>query len=138
MPRQDDPTLTGEISLLRRIPPWGGRVDWDENGRPIASSQNFKDKDDELSAFIESETTFDEVLAGHQGFGLVRFTADQVRQIAGAAVIICRDALENGPAGHVLICGKLTGGMRTKLKAKATWVDGRWPQRIDPITGEPV
>lgn len=130
MPRQDDLTLSGEILFLRRIPPWGERVTWDEHGRPTPSSQNFKDKVDELSVFIEAETTFEAVLHGHPGFGLVRISARHVRQVCGTAIVICRDHLQSGPDGHVLICGKTTGGMRNKLKSLATWVEGRWPDRI--------
>ncbi len=138
MPRQDDPTLSGEIALLRRIPPWADRVTWDEHGRPVASSQNFKDKDEELSVFIEVEATVEGVLAGHPGFGLVRFSAQQVRTVCGPTIIICRDPLDPGPLGHVLICGRITGSMRQKLKGLAQWVEGRWPARLDPISGQPI
>jgi len=138
MLRQDDPTLSDEIALLRRIPPWADRVRWDEHGRPVASSQNFKDKNDELSVFIEVETTIEGVLAGHPGFGLVRFTAQQVRGVCGPTIILCRDPLNPGPPGHALICGKITASMRQKLKGLVQWVEGRWPVRLDPISGEPI
>jgi hypothetical protein len=72
MIRQDDPTLVGEIKVLRRIPPKADRVTWDESGTPIPSSQNFRDnRDDELSMFIASETTPEQVLQGLDGYGLV-------------------------------------------------------------------
>src|SRR5262249_45274342 len=101
MPRIDDPSISGDILLFRRIPPWPDNVTWDENGNPTCSSFNFKDDDRELSVHIASETTADEVLAGHEIFGLVHFTAQQVREACGPTIIICR--CEEEPAmGHVL------------------------------------
>src|SRR5262245_24836912 len=131
MDRQDDPSVCGDIVLLRRIPPKGDRVQWDENGNPTPASQNFKDKDDELSVFIARETTVDAVLAGYDGFGVVQFTAQEVRDLFGKQVVICRDTEDPTP-GHVLICGKITNGMAKRLKEKAKWVQGRWPTRLDP------
>jgi len=131
MPRQDDPTIFGDLILLRRVPPVGGRVTWDENGKPIPSSMNFKDKDHELSVYISRETTVEDVLNGHDGFGVIQFTAQQVRDEAaryGIQIVMCRDDLD--PAnGHVLVCGKISGGMAKRLSDSATWVEGRWPTR---------
>lgn len=69
MDREDDPSISGEIILYRRIPPWPDNVTWDENGRPTFSSLNFKDKDEELSVHIAAETSPDEMLQGHAGYG---------------------------------------------------------------------
>jgi hypothetical protein len=129
MPRQDDPTITGDIIFYRRIPPKGDRVTWDENGNPTPASQNFKDREDELSVYMAHETTPDDALAEHDDFGLVQFTAQQVRDLFGNAVIICR-CEEDPENGHVLICGNITNGMAKKLKSVAQWV--RWPQRLPP------
>jgi hypothetical protein len=127
MDRVDDPSISGEVLLFRRIPPDGGRVTWSENG-PVCSSFNFKDRDDELSVYLAAETSPDEVLAGHDGFGLVSFTAQEVRVACAGKVTICRCPDE--PAmGHVLICGKLGGGDAKRLQRAAKWVDGRWPAR---------
>ncbi|HJT75633.1 MAG TPA: hypothetical protein VJ739_00370 [Gemmataceae bacterium] len=131
MDRQDDPSLAGHILLYRRIPPWAERVTWDENDTPHASSFNFKDDESELSVHLASETTPDAILAGHDGFGLVQLTAQQAREACGAGIILCRCAEE--PAhGHVLICGKISGGAAKKLSRAAVWVEGRWPQRDPP------
>jgi hypothetical protein len=132
MPRQDDPLLSGDLYLLRRIPPWAERVTW-TGGEPIPSSQNFKDQHGELSFHLEQETTVEEVLAGHDGFGLVHLTAAQIRQVCGQAAILCRDP---PPPSHVIVCGKLTGGMRNQLRALSQWV--RIPARLDPTTGQPI
>lgn len=136
MPRQDDPTICGAVLLYRRIPPYGGRVTWDETGTPTASSLNFKDAHDELSLHIAQETTPDAILAGtaHDGFGLVCLTAQQIRDTCGPAIIICRD--DEDPAnGHVLVCGKISNGMAKKLSKLVRWVEGRWPRHLDPNAG---
>src|SRR5438128_1734539 len=131
MPRQDDLAISGGLYLLRRIPPWAERVQWDSKGLPSPSSQNFKDPDQELSTDIERETTLGHILQGHADFGVVRFTANQVRDVCGQAAILCRDP---PPPSHVLICGKLNRKMLTELKSLAAWV---WiPARLDPITGQ--
>src|SRR5262249_26885332 len=94
MQRQDDPNLSGSFSVYRRIPPDGGRVEWDEQGIPTATSQNFRDRNNELSAYISHETTPDTVLSGHEGFGLVQFKLQVVRDVFAEHskhVIICRD-----------------------------------------------
>jgi hypothetical protein len=133
MARQDDPSICGEILLFRRIPPSGGHVQWEANGEPTPASQNFRDKANELSVHMAPETTPDAVLAGHDDFGLVQFTAQDVREVfkeSNAEIIICRD--DEDPAnGHVLICGKITNGMARRLRGKVRWVERRWPKRID-------
>ncbi len=131
MARQDDPSLSGELVLYRRIPPKGDRVVWDESGNPTPSSQNFRDKENQLSVYIAREADVDHILAGHNGYGLVQFTAQKVRDILGPGFVICRDDLEPGN-GHVLICGNFTNGLARKLKGIATWVEGRLPERLNP------
>src|SRR5690349_19461016 len=118
MPRQDDPTISGDRILYRRIPPQADRVTWDDQGHPTPSSFNFKDAQDELSLHLAEETSPEQVLSGHQGFGLVYLRAQQIREIcnnpAGPAIILCRD--DEDPAnGHILLCGKISGGMAKKL-----------------------
>ncbi len=98
---------------------------------PTASTQNFKDKNDELSVCIAGETLPEAALAGHEGFGLVQFTAGLVRKVIAdfkAAAFLCRDPLPEMP-GHALICGRVTDGMARQIRAAAVWVDGCWPRR---------
>lgn len=132
--RRDDPSLSGGlVFLLRRIPPWGGRVEWVDD-RPTPASQNFHDQHNELSVHIASETTPDAILQGHDGFGLVQFTAQQVRDAfsqCNQPVLICRDD-EDTANGHVLICGNATPGVRKRLKKCSSWVEGKWPIRVAP------
>jgi len=132
MDRHDDPTINGDMVLLRRIPPYGDRVQWDDRtGEPTPSSQNFKDRNNELSTFLAAEITADAALAGHDGFGLVQFTAGRVREALGSGIIFCRDTSDPTP-GHVIICGKVTDGMARRFRSIASWVPGRWPARLRP------
>ena len=130
MPRQDDPDINGDRLLYRRIPPKADRVQWDGN-QPTATSQNFRDREDELSAFLAAECSLAAVLVGLDGYGVVQFTAGKVRELFGAAIIICRDTAEPDN-GHVLICGRITNGMSTKFKSIVTWVPGYLPRRPPP------
>ena len=131
MEREDDPTIAGDVVLFRRIPPWPDRVTWDDNGQPSFSSFNFKDKEHELSLHLALETTPDEVLRGHEGFGLVQITAQQVREACGTGVKLCRCS-EDPAMGHVLVCGKISSGSAKKLQRATKWVEGRWPARNPP------
>jgi hypothetical protein len=134
MNRQDDPALDGDLMLYRRIPPSAERVTWDASGRPIPSSQNFSDSEQELSVHIANETTPEAMLSGHEGFGLVYLMAKDFREIytgKNVPLAICRDDKEP-ENGHVLVCGKPTPKMKKDLRDRAKWVPGRWPARIPP------
>jgi hypothetical protein len=141
MARQDDPTLAGEIKVLRRIPPTADRVRWDDNNTPIPSSQNFRDnRNDELSMFIASETTPDQILKGVDGYGLVELTLREIREIYAKhtrvlrVLIICRDEGPDDGPGHILVCGKPSPRMNDELRECAKWVPGRLPARIQEQT----
>ena len=141
MPREDDSSIDGDIVLYRRIPPFGGRVDW-TTGEPVPSSQNFSDGNKELSVHLASLCTPEQLLEGHDGFGVVAIPAkvfrEECRDSSGNSVVtICRDDVEP-QLGHVLVIGKITSGMRARIRAKAQWV--HLPARpIDPTqaTGGP-
>ena len=79
MPRQDDSNICGEIILYRRVPLGDDHVKWDSAGTPVLTSQNFKDRLEELSVNMAHETTPADVLAGHEGYGLAQITAGSVR-----------------------------------------------------------
>jgi hypothetical protein len=130
MDRVDDPSLSGELLLFRRIPPWPDNVTWSETG-PRFSTANFKDRINELSVNIAAETTPDEVLEGHTEFGLIQFTAEQARAACGPNIKLCR-CTEDPAKGHALICGKVTQGAAKRLQLAAVWVEGRWPARHPP------
>lgn len=109
---------------------WAGDV-------PTCSSLNFKDKDHELSVNLADEATPDQALAGHEGFGLVQITAGQIRDACGAEIKICR-CTEEPDLGHVLVCGKVSGGMAKRMQKAAVWVEGRLPTRDPPAPSQPV
>src|SRR5437660_380800 len=123
MPRQDDPNLTGDLLVYRRIPPDADHAEW-ETDHPSFTKGNFKDKNDELSVHLASETTQEAVLHGWNGFGLVQMTVQQIRQAYAEggipAIVICRD--DEDPAnGHVLVCARPTGSIKKKLRDAARW-----------------
>ena len=133
MTRQDDPSLAGDIKVIRRIPPKADRVTWDENDTPRASSQNFRDnRNDELSMFIARETTPEDVLQGLDGYGLVELTLKEIRDIYakhGRDLVICRDESDNAGPGHILVCGKPSPRMKDELRECAKWVPGKLPAK---------
>jgi hypothetical protein len=130
MPRVDNPIFDGSLVLYRRVPSEGGKTKW-LNGQPILSKSNFQDSEDELSLRIANETTPENTLLGHEGFGIAYIVAGSFRQICrkdgASTILICRD--EDDPAeGHVLVCGLVTDGMAKKLVKLAYWLDGYWPR----------
>lgn len=133
MERQDDPRLSGKVRLWRRIPPWAGRIKQDQQtGELRPSSMNFRDKIHELSVYLAEETTVAEVLRGHEGFGIVEFTAEEVRTLL-SGVILCRDPQPH-PA-HVLICGKVTASQSERL---AKLCASRWVVKPRDVPADPT
>lgn len=134
MNRQDDQQLIGDIVVYRRIPPDGDHTDWDkkdENGNPLFTKGNFKDKNDELSVHIASETAPETLLKDWEGFGIVHMTIGEIRRIYAAAsvpLIICRDT-DEPENGHVLVCGRPTGSIKNQLKKAAKWLPGYLPKK---------
>jgi hypothetical protein len=129
MDREDDTNISGQVVLFRRIPPDPDNVQWLDDG-PVPSTSNFRDKENELSVAIAAETTADEQLEGHEGFGLIQITAQEIRD-ACPGIKLCR-CVEEPAKGHVLAVGKVTRGMANKLKVAAKWVGGRLPARDPP------
>ena len=131
--RADDPSITGDMLLYRRIPPYDGSVGWADE-TPTFSSKNFADKIHELSFNIAAETTPERVLAGNEGFGIIQVTVEEIRaactnQLTGKCdIVICRDD-ENSADGHVLVCGEIRPNMRKRIQKACRWVDGQWPSR---------
>ena len=129
----DDTSINGDLLLYWRIPPMlAGQ--WGEAGVPTPSSQNFRDKEDELSMYRADETTPEKALEGHPGFGLVSLTAGEIRAICVDSkkqpVIWIRRDDRDPSNGHVLVCGNITGALSKKLKAAAKWVPDCWPTRV--------
>src|SRR5581483_112759 len=128
--RHDDPSIDGDMVLLRRIPPKGDRVQWDViTGEPKPASQNFRDPENELSAFIAAETTAEKVFSG-------------TRWVRASPILSWQSKTGPRPRNHNLSgpsrcrprsCDnlwKITGGMSKKFREIASWVPGRWPVRL--------
>jgi hypothetical protein len=74
---------------------------------------------DPMSAYLADECGEpSNALDGHDGYGLVAFSVEAVRQ---RGLIIVRKETP-GPRGHVLIVGKKTGSIRKHLKKNSSWI----------------
>lgn len=115
----NDPTITNDERLLRRIPHW----QWVEDGagghRP--SSAAFGDEDlsvDLASVLIASGQALDATLSGHQGFALAAITAKIAREQGQA---VCRDPLPENPA-HAIVAGKKTTAVKKQFARSSEWI----------------
>jgi hypothetical protein len=108
----DDRSIDNEADLLRRFPHHQLIRDDAAEGGLRPSSATFDDA--ELSVALSSECSLDELLVGHNGFGVVSFTAGQARAFGWGVV---RAPSEDYP-GHAHVTGKKTQGQRSRL-AKA-------------------
>jgi hypothetical protein len=122
MERRDEPGITGDVVLWRRIPNRADRVSLDGQGGLCPSSSNFKHQDDELSIHLADLTSEELVLSGHDGFGLAAIKAGDVRRILGAGAVICTDPQDAADPAHKIICFKVSGSQAKRLAKAATWV----------------
>lgn len=120
----DEPKITDDVQMLRRIPPFHFVKDENIGGiRP--SSAAFEDDEDghPMSLYrrnvIEYEGgSVDRVMAGHHGYGLASVTAAQLRSRQQT----------NHPnplpdeAAHAVACGPKTHSNRKFLARRAVWV----------------
>lgn len=139
-PYADDPTIPGDASLLRRIPP-NRRWKLDPSGRILPNSDNF-DEDDTtpMSVAIEAEILArgggpTDVLAGHEGFGLVAFPA-AVPRANGHGV--CRWPTPEEPAHAYVFClrGSPSRSQKKAIARACRWI--RYPADCPaPPSGPP-
>jgi hypothetical protein len=127
---QNDPAITNESRLFRRIHP--SQLVWDdETGLARVSSGAFRDLD--LSISIEAiltihELTFEHCLALFQNYKLVSLTAQNGRD---NQQIVCSDPTEDEPS-HGLIFGTKTSRVRNNLRDASKWIiPPQAPQRAD-------
>jgi hypothetical protein len=116
----DDGSVADDAVLWRRLPPWA----LDRNGEP--DSSNFVDKKHgELSVSLAALTTLDAALAGHEGFGVVSFTAADVRGLGDppGRYVVRRAPLE-GDEAHTVVCPRLSRGDAKRLRDRVAWVVG--------------
>ena len=106
----DDPTIGDDAELWRRVPPLHWVPDATAAGRRVSSAAF---DDPEMSVVIAAECDGGEatLLRGHDGFGIARFTAGDVRALGWSVV---RAPLDELP-GHANVLGKKTTGARRKL-----------------------
>jgi hypothetical protein len=123
-PVTDDPTISDDARLWRRIPRW--HFVFDENLRRWRpSSAAFADSDEGGSMSVglaglvsEAGREAASVLSGLEGYGLAEITAGLVRR-CGQSVV--RDPLPEEPA-HALVVGNKTRAVQRKLAREAIWV----------------
>lgn len=121
----DDPSVTDEAKLLRRIPPDWIVPDPKNPAGKRASSQAFDDDRDgkpmsvQLADVLTTHgISVTQVLAGHDGYALTAITAGLART-NGPGII--RTPRENDPA-HAEVFGKKSKSVRKKLADGAVWV----------------
>lgn len=115
----DDPKIPDDEILYRRVSPLQVVPDG-QNWRP--SSQALKVP--QMSVRMASLVSPEQVLEGHQSFGLVSFKAKTVRE---AGCIVAR--LKNDPLiGHALVCPKedvnkrITNGIAKVILKSCVWI----------------
>jgi hypothetical protein len=124
LPYVDDATIADEDQLLRRVrPAW---IIPDHNrGRWRPSKADFQDSEDGSPMSIHLATVIhaaglplSSALAGHEGYGLVGFTAGLVCSLGQ---IVVRDPQPSDPA-HGLVVGNKTESRRKHLMEGSEWV----------------
>ena len=126
MPRQDhkaDTSVPDEAILWRLINPHFQKADG--HGGIRFTTQAFQNRpESQATSFfladivLESERVVEDLVADKPGFGVVAISVGDVRSL-GLQVI--RDPTDDEPA-HVLVPGKKSGAIKTRLKEAAQWV----------------
>ncbi len=114
---QDDPGISDDDELLRRVPAYHWIDCPGQRCRP--SSLTFEDDPDgSLSVDIARLTTLAAVLSGHAGYALIGFTARVARE---NGLIVVADPLPLNGA-HAIVVGNKTGSRRRALARLSVWV----------------
>jgi hypothetical protein len=116
----DEPTIPDEAQLWRRIPPRWFHHD-ESLGRVRPAKPAFDDGPDgePMSVVIAAESRGPAaVLAGHEGYGLVAFSAGLAR---ACGLRITRAPTADEPA-HAVVAGRKTDSVRRRLARAAEWV----------------
>jgi len=119
---EDDKSIPDEAELWRRVPPG---INWsvlDENlGRIRPTSQAFRDSPDgsPMSVFLADECGNPQTaIAGHEGFGLVVFSAGLARKCGQK---IARKPLPEQPS-HAFVVGEKTKPVQNRLARGCRWI----------------
>jgi len=110
--RQDDPTISDDTALWRAIP--NSQVCREDDGTERPESWALQSDDNEVSAWIATETDLEQLKARFPHFRISEFTAGQVRECRN---IVARDPTE-GDASHVVVC-PLTGKTKAQIRKDA-------------------
>lgn len=120
---QDDPTISNEAELWRRVHP--AQVIRDHEGKWRVSSAAFDDPSNGtgMSVYlaeiiIATDRTPASLLQNYQQHGLVSITAGTVRDIG---LVIRRSPLPDEPA-HAEVCGRKTHSRKKAMAINAIWV----------------
>jgi hypothetical protein len=120
----DDPTITDDTDLWRRIPPQWFVLDENRGGiRPASAAFDDDPDGGHMSVFLatvmlELGRGPQDALAGHPGFALAAITA-AVARAAGQAIV--RRPTPEEPA-HAEVVGRKTGSVKKALYRAARWV----------------
>jgi hypothetical protein len=113
--------IPNDAKIWRRVPPRHFYKDEKRGGLIRPATSAFEDDPDgsPMSAAQESLCgSPDPVMRGHEGYGLVEFTAGYLRTLGLEVVPDPTDA----EPWHVLIAGNKTNGVRKKLARNSKWI----------------
>lgn len=116
----DDPSISDDAELWRRIPPWHFYFD-EKLGRSRPSKAAFEDDGDgsPMSVVLASEAGPPEsALAEHPGYALSAITAGLAR---ACGQLIVRDPTPEEPA-HAVVVGRKTDSIKRRFAREARWV----------------
>ena len=110
----DDPSISGGVRLLRRVPQFQVH-----DGKPETSVFDEREPGCGLSVTVwETPDDLADILRRHEAFGVICLPAAAFRE-HGATIV--RHALV-GNLNHCEIFPRLGGGARKKLRAALSWV----------------
>ena len=121
---RDDPTVSDDDALLRRVPPQMILANSSQQDIEVSSAAFSNPSDGSgMSVIIRSELIavggrMEDVLTGYEGFGLVSLSAASVRE---QNQIVVRKPLPDNPA-HGEVIGEKTRGVRRAMKRSAIWL----------------
>ncbi len=127
--------LAPDAALWRRIPNWADYVVRDRQTNAMRpSSMAFKDDSDgSTSVYLAKEAgSWDDIMAGHEGFGLVSITAGLVSE-SGLKVV---RQPEPGFPYHAVLAGPKPDRVASKLARASVWLVQ--VQAILPRGGPPL
>jgi hypothetical protein len=120
----DDPTIANDAPLWRRIPPFHF-VNDENRGRIRPSTAAFEDHPNgtPMSVVLGQEVLDAgrspmSVLAGHDGYGMVTFSAGLARSKRQG---VLRKPLPEEPA-HAEVVGKKTDSVKKAFARESTWI----------------